>query len=90
MKHRPVHSSPSRREGPITLRADDPMAQTFAIAQLEEMSRPEMQATDGGILPVIAIGAALLLPGCVSTGSNDVARDAIENQPRPQPDTTSR
>lgn len=50
----------------------------------------EMKATDGGFLPLLAIGAALLLSGCVSTGGDQTVRSATSGSPPPpQPDTTS-
>ncbi len=67
------------------------MPQTFAITQLEEMSRQEMQATDGGILPLLAIGGLLVLSGCTTTGGGNTVREATDGSPPPpQTDTTSR
>lgn len=64
------------------------MIKSFNVAGLQEMSVQEMRATDGGILPLLAVGAALLLSGCVTTGGNNTVREATDGTATP--DTTAR
>lgn len=66
------------------------MTQAFAVANLEEMSVQEMRETTGGILPVLAIGALLVLSGCTTTGGDKAVGSATSGSPPPpQQDTTS-
>ena len=51
----------------IQLQTNAAQNQGFKTANLTELSNDELLEVDGGIVPLLIIGAALLLGGCATT-----------------------